>query len=101
MRASKPSKVVARKGVETANDRIVADRVARAKAKDGQRSAEWYERCGELARDHGLDPGDVFEFFDERAAMREYEAGVTRAAAEDAAFGDTRDRFVKQRALAV
>lgn len=43
----------------------------------------------------------MFEFFDERAAMREYEAGVTRKQAEVGAFNDARDRYVKQHALAV
>lgn len=85
----------------TPDDRAIADRISRERAKDLPRSLEWYERCGDLAREYALDPGAVFEEFDERAAIRQYEAGVTREAAESAAFDDVRARFVKQTQLAV
>ncbi len=84
-----------------AADRNIADHIARAKAANPPRSAEWYGRCGDLARELEIDPGDVFEQFDERAAIREYDAGVTRRDAESAAFDDVVAHFTRQTALAV
>lgn len=40
-----------------------------------------------------IDKEDLTEFFNERAAVREYEANMTRADAEGMAFQDTIDHF--------
>lgn len=45
------------------------------------------------AKASGRSPLDVLEFFLERAAIREYEGGVNRAAAEIAALVDV-DRWI-------
>lgn len=94
--------IVKRKGVQTPNDRAIADAVARARSKRQTTSAEWYERCGELAKEHGIDTSYVLEEFEERAACRQYcNEAVTRDEAERLAFDDVRERFVKQTDLAI
>lgn len=40
-----------------------------------------------------IDQEDITEFFNERAAVREYEANMTRVDAEALAFQDTIDHF--------
>lgn len=40
-----------------------------------------------------IDPADLHEFFEERAAVREFEAGFPRDEAERLAFLDTIDHF--------
>jgi hypothetical protein len=42
-----------------------------------------------LAATHGVPPDEALEYFLERAAIREYEGGLSRDAAENAALGDT------------
>jgi hypothetical protein len=44
----------------------------------------------ELAKQHGVPELELLEFFLERAAIREYDAGMTREAAETAALEDAR-----------
>lgn len=85
----------------TPSERLLAAKIEQARRGTEPRSAEWYERCGELAREVGVDAGEVLEEFDERAAIRQYDVGVSRADAELLAWDDVRERFVKQRALAM
>lgn len=89
--------VAKRRSAPTPQDRAIADRIARARTANPPRDTEWYERCGELALRLKLDPGDVFEEFDERAAVREYLAdNGDRRESERLAFEDVRERFEKQ-----
>jgi hypothetical protein len=46
--------------------------------------------CIELARRLGLDADQLLEWWSERAAVREFDGGLPRAAAELAAFDDLR-----------
>jgi len=46
--------------------------------------------CIELARRLGLDADQLLEWWSERAAVREFDGGLTREAAELAAFDDLR-----------
>ena len=48
------------------------------------------EGCIELARRLGLDQEQLLEWWAERAAVREFDGGLTREAAELAAFDDLR-----------
>jgi len=48
------------------------------------------EGCIELARRLGLDQDRLLEWWAERAAVREFDGGLTREAAELAAFDDLR-----------
>jgi hypothetical protein len=48
------------------------------------------EACIELARDAGRNPDEVIEWWTERAAIREFEAGEPREAAEHNALDDVR-----------
>jgi len=48
------------------------------------------EGCIELARRLGLDADQLLEWWHERAAVREFDGGLTREAAELAAFDDLR-----------
>lgn len=78
---------------ETPKERAIADRVRRARAANQQRSAEYYERCGALAMALGVDPGDVFDEFDERAGAREFCGNTSRDEAERLAFLDVLERY--------
>lgn len=49
--------------------------------------------CEEIARSAGLPVDDVLELWNERAAIREYEGGQSRADAEHAALDDVRATF--------
>jgi hypothetical protein len=51
------------------------------------------EQCAELARARGLDVEAVVEAWTERAAIREYDGGQSRAAAEHDAFDDVQALF--------
>jgi hypothetical protein len=82
---------------ETPKDRAVADRVRRARTPN-RRSIEYCERCGALANALGVDPGDVFEEFDDRAWAREVGGGNTRDEAERLAFLDVLERYERLRA---
>ena len=46
------------------------------------------DRIESLASSHGVAPLDVLEFYLERAAIREYDGGLSRNDAETAALGD-------------
>lgn len=48
------------------------------------------EACIELAKRFGADADDVIELWLERAAVREYDGGLSRAEAEVAALEDVR-----------
>lgn len=80
----------------TPADRALADRISRARTATPPRGAEWYTRSAELAELVGADVNAVIDEFDERASVREYLGGVTRADAERLAFEDVRERFVRQ-----
>ena len=51
------------------------------------------EACIELAKRFGADPDDVIEWWLERASVREYDGGQSRADAEAAALDDARAEF--------
>lgn len=53
------------------------------------------EACIELARAAGRDPDEVIEWWTERAAIREFEAGEPREAAERAALDEIRHALRK------
>ena len=46
------------------------------------------QACVELAERVGVDPDELAEWWSERAAVREYEGGQSRAEAEQSAFED-------------
>ena len=48
------------------------------------------DACIDLSKTLGLDPEALFEEWSERAAIREYEGGQSRADAERDAFDDVR-----------
>ncbi len=85
---------------EQVKARQVADRVARAKAAHPPRGVEYYVLAGELAASLGADPGDIMDHFDERAALREYDGGLTRQEAERLGWQDCEEFYVRQRRLA-
>lgn len=47
----------------------------------------------ELAARHGLEAATIVEAWEERAAIREYDAGTTRCGAELAALHDVEQQF--------
>jgi hypothetical protein len=51
------------------------------------------DRYDTLARSAGRDRDDVLEYWSERAAIREYDGGMTRAAAEGRAWADVIEHF--------
>lgn len=81
--------------VLTAKDKVVADRVRRAKAMRSpvDRTSRYHEQLGELARTADVPVDVVVEEWGERAAVREYLGGVTRDEAERLAFDDVLERF--------
>lgn len=83
------------------NAEIVARRVAAGRAAEEQRdpTGEWHQRLRELADDHDVNAGDVLDEWDERAAVRQYDAGCDRATAERLAFVDVKERLEPQRSL--
>lgn len=84
---------------ETPKDRALKDRIARARAANPPRGAEWYEKAAELAEETGADVADVLDMFDERAAIREYDGATDRATSEAEAFGEVEELFRRQRRL--
>jgi len=85
--------------IAAAKARQVEDRVRRARLATPPRGAPYYERCAELARAVGLEPCDVMDDWDERAAIRQYDGNVSRDEAERLAFLDILDRYQRQRSL--
>jgi hypothetical protein len=59
----------------------------------------FHRRCRELADELELDVGDVLDEWDERAAVREYLGGTTRAEANRLALVDVEERLRPQRNL--
>jgi len=53
------------------------------------------EACIELARSAGRNPDEIIEWWSERAAIREFEAGESREAAERAALDEIRQALRK------
>ena len=86
--------------IAAAKARQVEDRVRRARIANPPRGAEYYVACGELARDVGVDPGDVMDDLDHAAACIEYEGNVSRQEAERIAMEQVRDRYERQRRIA-
>ena len=86
--------------IAAAKARQVEDRVRRARMATPPRGAPYYERCAELARAVGLEPCDVMDDWDERAAIRQYDGNVSRDEAERLAFLDVLERYERQRRLA-
>jgi hypothetical protein len=71
------------------------DRVKRAKPPRRDETA-----AIELAQEFGADVADVLDWFEDRAAQREYEGNSSRADAESGALEDVRD-ILSRRANAV
>lgn len=84
---------------ETARERvqaqIVAERVARARAKNPtcDPSGEHHAAIAAIARHSGRDVVELLDLWDERAAIREYEGCVDRAKAEADAVTDIEALF--------
>ena len=53
----------------------------------------WGSMCKQLAQRRIASASDVYEYFTERAAIREYLGGADRAEAERLAWGETLRRF--------
>lgn len=83
---------------ETDEQRRIRDRADRARRAMSPRdpTGEWHEACAEIARAAHVDAGDVLDDWSHRAAIREYEAGVTRADAERLAVDDVREQYLRQ-----
>jgi hypothetical protein len=81
----------------TAEEKRIADRVARAKRGHSpvNRTSNYHEQLGELARECGVAVDLVIEEWSERAAAREYLGNVSRDEAEFLAMGDVRQRWRK------
>jgi hypothetical protein len=79
----------------TAEEKRIADRVARAKRGHSpvNRTSNYHEQLGELARECGVPVDEVIEEWSSRAAAREYDGGFTRDEAEFLAMDDTRQRL--------
>ena len=65
------------------------------------RGTRFYVLAGELAAETGAEVADIIEHFDERASVREYLGGVTRAESERLAWGDVLEHYRRLAALAV
>ena len=73
--------------------------------------AYWVERTRPPQRDHdavidlanelGADVADAIDWFEDRAAQREYEGNVSRADAESGALQDVRDILTARRSRSV
>jgi hypothetical protein len=81
----------------TAEEKRIADRVARAKRGHSpvNRTSNYHEQLGELARECGLDVADVVAEWEERSAAREYLGCFGRDEAEFLAMGDVRSFYRK------
>lgn len=86
----------------TAREREVADRVARARAANPPRdpTGAHHAAIAELASETGRDVVDLLDWWDEAAAVREYDGNVSRTDAERLAFDDVADHVRRQRRLA-
>lgn len=86
----------------TAADRLLADRIARARAAQPQRdpTGEHHAEIAAIAREAGRDVADLLDEWDERAAIREYDGRTDRAEAERLAVEDVRSAYQRQRRLA-
>lgn len=93
--------IAKRKGVETAEDRMLADRVARARKANPPRdpTGEHHAACAEIARAAAVDVGDVLDDWDHEASIIEYERGCLRADAERVAVEHVRDRHLRQKEM--
>jgi len=58
---------------------------------------EFRDHCDGLAKELGLDGEELFEWWSERAAIREVDGGQSRADAEAAALDDLRGAFTEPR----
>jgi hypothetical protein len=76
-------------------ERIVANRVDTARRAEIKWDAGGYyaERCADLARKVGRDPGEVYEEFGERSACRVFGGNLPVDRAEELAWGDVLERF--------
>jgi hypothetical protein len=57
----------------------------------------WTTRINDLAHEDGRELEDVFEMWSERAALREYDGGMSRGDAEHAAFIDVKTMLASSR----
>jgi hypothetical protein len=81
----------------TAEEKRIADRVARAKRGHSpvNRTSNYHEQLGELARECGVPVDEAIESWSERAAAREYLGCFTRDEAEFLAMDDVRSFYRK------
>jgi hypothetical protein len=93
--------IAKRKGIETAEDRMLADRIARARKAMPPRdpTGEHHASCAAIARAAGADVADVLDAWDELAAVAQYERGTDRPTAEREAVEHVRQIYTKQGSL--
>ncbi len=79
------------------------DRAARARRASPPRdpTGEHHVACAAIAREAGVDPSTVLDDWDEAAATKEYESGITRADAERQAVEVVRERYLRQKGLGI
>lgn len=75
-----------------------SDRAARARAAQPPRdpTGEYHVAMAEVARASGRDVVDLLDLWDERAAIREYDGGASRADAEREAAAEVRALFAPE-----
>jgi hypothetical protein len=84
---------------QTAKERVhameLADRIARAKAKTPAQdpTGEHHVSIAAIARASGRDVVELLDLWDERAAIRQYDGGQSRADAEAGAVTDIEAQF--------
>lgn len=80
---------------ETPSDRqkrFIVNHIKSTEPKWDQYGA-FAERCGELAKQVGVDAGVLYEEHCERSAVRFYDGGLTVEQAEEGAWQDVLSRF--------
>jgi hypothetical protein len=89
------AKPVAKTARENVHARELADRIARARAKNPPQdpTGEHHEAIAEIAQRCGRDVGELVDEWHERAASREYLGGITRDDAERLAVADVRSAY--------
>ncbi|MGL4445713.1 MAG: hypothetical protein ACRCU1_18965 [Alsobacter sp.] len=74
----------------------LADRVARGKVAGRDPTGRHMAAVCVLARRTKIDPLHLLDDWDERAAVREFEGGLSRALAEEGAVVDVESMTIKQ-----
>lgn len=94
-KASSRPKPVAQTGRERVAALELADRIARARAKNPPQdpTGQHHVAIAEIARLAGMDVAALLDEWDERAAIRQYEGCSDRATAERDAVTDIEARY--------